>query len=275
MIRRLYLENTSGKRFYFDYRSGCLISALTGLGFSQELTYLKYDTFYDRVGVDQPLSEIQGMLTFLNGYRSYTEFLEYLKLGDKSLKLVYETDDSAFCYIDIKSLSKQELVAGTLQSQIVFQKTSLWLKSQVHTIQVNEDTTGKVYPYQYPYRYSSSFEGKIIINNRGVQKAPLFIEIFGAVDEPEVIIRKGDTLVSMMRLYHTQSSGEVQISAIPNNQFIRQIDNGSTLSIYATQDFTVDNFLFIEPGEFEIEFKPGVASATICRITMLEGYLGV
>jgi hypothetical protein len=215
------------------------------------------------------------MLTFLNGYRSYTEFLEYLKLGDKSLKLVYETDDSAFCYIDIKSLSKQELVAGTLQSQIVFQKTSLWLKSQVHTIQVNEDTTGKVYPYQYPYRYSSSFEGKIIINNRGVQKAPLFIEIFGAVDEPEVIIRKGDTLVSMMRLYHTQSSGEVQISAIPNNQFIRQIDNGSTLSIYATQDFTVDNFLFIEPGEFEIEFKPGVASATICRITMLEGYLGV
>jgi len=275
MIRRLYLENTSGKRFYFDYRSGCLISALTGLGFSQELTYLKYDTFYDRVGVDQPLSEIQGMLTFLNGYRSYTEFLEYLKLGDKSLKLVYETDDSAFCYIDIKSLSKQELVAGTLQSQIVFQKTSLWLKSQVHSIQVNEDTTGKVYPYQYPYRYSSSFEGKIIINNRGVQKAPLFIEIFGAVDEPEVIIRKGDTLVSMMRLYHTQSSGEVQISAIPNNQFIRQIDNGSTLSIYATQDFTVDNFLFIEPGEFEIEFKPGVASATICRITMLEGYLGV
>ncbi len=275
MIRRLYLENTSGKRFYFDYRSGCLISALTGLGFSQELTYLKYDTFYDRVGVDQPLSEIQSTLTFLKGYRSYTEFLEYLKLGDKSLKLVYETEDSAFCYIDVKSLSKQELVAGTLQSQIIFQKTTLWLKSQVFTIQVNEDTTGKVYPYQYPYRYSSSYEGKIPIHNRGVQKAPLFIEIFGAVDEPEIIIRKGDAFVSMMRLYHTQTSGEVQISAIPNNQFIRQIDNGVTISIYASQDFTVDNFLFVEPGEYEIEFKPGVASATICRITMLEGYLGV
>jgi len=275
MIRRLYLENTSGNRYAFDYRTGCLISALTGLGFSQELTYLKYDTYCDRVGVDQPLTEVQGTLTFLRGYRSYTEFLEYLKLGEKGLKLVYETDDSAFCYVDVKSLSKQELIAGTLQCQIVFQKTSLWLKSQVFTIQVNEDTTGKVYPYQYPYRYSSSYEGKIPIHNRGVQKAPLFIEIFGSVDEPEILIRKGDTLVSMMRLYHTQTSGEVQISAIPNNQFIRQVDNGVTISIYASQDFTCDNFLFVEPGEYEIEFKPGVASATICRITMLEGYLGV
>lgn len=275
MIRRLYLENTAGNRFNFDYRSGCLISALTGLGFSQELTYLKYDTFFDRVAADPPISEVQGTLSFMKGYRSYTEFLEYLKLGERGLKLVYETDDSAFCYVDVKSLSKQELVAGTLQSQIIFQKTSMWLKSQVLTIQVNEDNTGKVYPYQYPYRYSSSYEGKITIHNRGVQKAPLFIDIFGAVDEPEVIIRKGDTLISMMRLYHTQSSGEVQISAIPNNQFIRQVDNGVTISIYASQDFTCDNFLFVEPGEYEIEFKPGVASATICRITMLEGYLGV
>jgi hypothetical protein len=275
MIRKLYLENTSGNRFNFDYRSGCLISSLSGLGFSQELTYLKYDTFYDRVDQTQPLSDIQATLTFLKGYRSYTEFLEYLKLGEKGLKLVYETDDSAFCYVDVKTLTKQELVAGTLQSQITFQKLSLWLKSQVFTIQVNGDSIGKVYSYQYPYRYSASFEGKIKIQNRGVQKAPLLIEIFGMVDEPEIILRKGDTLVSMMRLYHTQTSGEVHVSAIPNNQYIRQVDNGVTSSIYASQDFTCDNFLFVEPGDYELEFKPGVASATICRITMLEGYLGV
>ena len=275
MIRKLYLENTSGNRFNFDYRSGCLISSLSGLGFLQELTYLKYDTFYDRVDQTQPLSDIQATLTFMKGYRSYTEFLEYLKLGEKGLKLVYETDDSAFCYVDVKTLTKQELVAGTLQSQITFQKLSLWLKSQVFTIQVNGDSLGKVYSYQYPYRYSASFEGKIQIQNRGVQKAPLLIEIFGMVDEPEIILRKGDTLVSMMRLYHTQTSGEVHVSAIPNNQYIRQVDNGVTSSIYASQDFTCDNFLFVEPGDYELEFKPGVASATICRITMLEGYLGV
>lgn len=275
MIRRLYLENPAGHRFYFDYRTGTLITSLSGLGFTQDLTYLKYDTFYDRVDQTQPISEIQATLIFLNGYRGYSVFLDYLKQGDKGIKLYYETTDVAFCYIDIKSLSKQELLSGTLQCQIVIHKLSLWLKSQIFSIIVNGDPTGMIYPFSYPYRYSASYEGKIQVQNRGVQKAPLFIEIIGAMEDPEVLIRKNGSIVSTLRLYHSQTSGEVQISAIPSNQYIRSIDNGETLSIYASQDFTCDNFLFIEPGDCEIEFKPGVATATFCRITMLEGYLGV
>lgn len=275
MIRKIYLENPSGNQFYFDYRSGCLIHTLTGLGFTQEITYLKYDTFYDRVDQTQALTEIQATITFLNGYRGYTDLMNYLKLGEKGLKLIYEAEESAFCFIDIKSLSKQELVAGTLQSQIVFQKLSLWLKNQLYTVNVNEDSTGRVYPYSYPYTYSAFYEGKIHIHNRGVQKAPLLVEIYGAVNNPEIIIRKRDSIITMLRLYHIQNSGEVHISSVPNNQFIRQIDNGEIISIYGSQDFTCDNFLFVEPGEYEVEFKPGVTSPTICRITMLEGYLGV
>jgi cytoskeletal protein CcmA (bactofilin family) len=275
MIRKIYLENPSGNKFYFDYRSGCLIHAISGLGFSQEMTYLKYETFYDRVDQTQGLTEIQATLTFLKGYPGYTELMNYLKLGEKELKLYYEADDSAFCFVDIKSISKQELVAGTLQSQIIFQKLSLWLKNQLYTVNVNEDTVGKRYAYNYPYRYSAFFEGKIQINNRGVQKAPLLIEIMGAVSDPEIIIRKNSSVITMLRLYHTQINGEIHISAIPNKQYIRQIDNGEVISIYGSQDFTCDNFLFVEPGEYEIEFKPGVASLTTCRITLLEGYLGV
>jgi hypothetical protein len=275
MIRRLTLENASGHRFSFDYSTGCLISAISGLGFTQELTYLKYDTFFDRVLASQGVNEIQATIVFLRGYHGYTSFLDFLKRTDASLKLLYETTDSAFCFVDIKSLSKQELVAGTLQCQIVLNKLSLWLKSQVFTIPVHGEASGKVYPYAYPYRYAAAFEGKIQIHNRGVQKAPLFIELEGELEDPEIIVRKSGAVISMMRLYHIQSSGEVQISAIPNNQFIRHIDNGTTTSIYAEQDFTCDNFLLIDPGEYEIEFKPGVSSPTLCRITMLEGYLGV
>jgi hypothetical protein len=275
MIRRLYLMNQAGNRFYFDYRSGCLISTLAGLGFSQELTYLKYDQFYDRVAADQPISEVQAVLTFLKGYRGYTEFLEYLKMGDKDLKLYYETHDGAFCYVDVKSLGKQELVAGVLQSQVIFQKRSLWLKEQVYTIDVNVDKVGKVYPYLYPYRYSVSYQGKIMVHNRGVFPAPLFITIYGAVSDPEIHILKGGSTLSTLRLYHTQEVGVTIVSSLPTNQYMHSIVEGITLSIYEKQDFSTDNFLFVEPGEYEIEFRPGVSSATFCRITMLEGYLGV
>ncbi len=275
MIRKIYLENPSGNKFHFDYRSGCLIQNLTGLGFTQELTYLKYDNIHDRVEQTQGLTEIQATITFLKGYPGYTEFMNYLKLGEKELKLYYEADDSAFCFIDIKSISKQELIAGTLACQVVFQKLSLWLKTQTYTIEVNESTLGKVYPFVYPYVYSAFYEGKIQITNRGIFKAPLLIEIIGAVDEPEVIIRKDSKVVTMLKLFHSQLNGEIHISAVPNKQFIRKIDNGEIVSIYGSQDFTCDNFLFVEPGEYEVEFRPGVASLTTCRITMYEGYLGV
>ena len=72
MIRKIYLENPSGNKFYFDYCTGCLIHAISGLGFSQEMTYLKYETFYDRVDQTQGLTEIQATLTFLKGYPGYT-----------------------------------------------------------------------------------------------------------------------------------------------------------------------------------------------------------
>ena len=275
MIRRLYLENTYGNRFYFDYRSGCLISGLSGLGFSKELTYLKYDQFYDRVDQTQPLLEIQAILTFLKGYLGYSQILDYLKLSSKSLKLVYQTFDQAFCYVEIKSLSKQELVSGVLQCQITFQKLSLWLKELSSVIEVNVELFGKVYPFIYPYQYSASFEGKISIQNRGVIKAPLLIEMIGAVNDPEVTIIKDGNTLSTLRLYHNAEEGTTVISSLPTNQYMHQIIGDETISVYDKQDFTCENFLFVEPGEYEIEFKPGVASPTLCRITMLEGYLGV
>jgi hypothetical protein len=51
--------------------------------------------------------------------------------------------------------------------------------------------------------------------------------------------------------------------------------SGVITDIYALQDFEEDNFMFLDHGNYEIEFKPGVATKTICRVTILEGYLGI
>jgi hypothetical protein len=75
--------------------------------------------------------------------------------------------------------------------RLCFKNCRYGLKHQTYTIEVNESTIGKVYPYLLPFTYSAFFEGKIQIVNRGIFKAPLLIEMIGAVDEPEVIIRKG------------------------------------------------------------------------------------
>lgn len=275
MIRRFYLQNLSGNRFYFDYQTGCLISNLSGLGFQKDFTYLSFDQFYDRVEETYPLTDIQATLIFLKGYVGYREFLEYLKLGDKDMVLYYESNDTAYCHVEVKSLTKSEIKNGALQSELVLQKKSLWLKSQIITIDVNVVNQGKVYPFHYPYRYSVSFEGKVKITNRGIIPAPLVIEISGAVDDPEVLVVKNGEVISVLRLYLQSNEGEIIVSSIPNKQYMLQRSGNVTTSIYDKQDFTEDNFLFIDPGEYELEFRPGVSSETNCRIHMLEGFLGV
>jgi hypothetical protein len=275
MIRKFYLENSSGNKFYFGYQTSTLISNITGLGFTKEFIYLKYGEYYDRVADDYPMSDIQASLMFLNGYKGYLSFLNYLKLGDKNLVLYYDSSDVSYCQIEIKSMSKGELDAGTLKSEIIIQKKSLWLKKQSLFIDVNVIPIGKVYSYSYPYQYSSFYEGRSSITNRGITKAPLLIEMYGAVNEPEIVITKNSVVVSRLKLYVVANDGEIIISSIPTNQYMKQRIDGVETSIYELQDFQEDNFLFVEPGDYSIEFKPGVSSPTTCRITMLEGYLGV
>jgi phage-related protein len=273
IIRQLYLMNNKGIPFYFDYRTHTLVSNLAGFGFTHEFTYLKFDNFYERVDKSNPLSEINATLTFLKGYRGYSQFLEYLKDSDKNLRLYYYSDSLKYTYIEIKTLTKTELQSGVLQCEMIMDKKSLWLKDQIITIDVNTDSRGKVYAYTYPYSYSISFEGITQIQNSGSVKAPLKIEIIGAVNNPEVNIKKNEEVIATSRLYVSSQDCKIEINSDVRNQYMIMEEAGVLTEIYQYQDFTCDNFLFIEPGNVEIEFKPGVSSSTICKLTMTEGYV--
>lgn len=276
MIRQFYLENEYGDIYYFNHKNQTLISQVSGLGFSLDLKYLEYSRFYSRSEYNIPLSEISETLIFLKGYQGYKSFVDFISKSNKEYKLHYQNDAfSAYCYVDIASLSKAELVASTIQSNIVFKKLSLWLKEKSYEIIANGLSSGKVYPYSYPYYYSSSYEGKVFINNEGLNEAPIIIEMIGNVNNPEVLIKKNGKVVSTLRLYITAEDISITINSIPSKQEIVMNKSGVTTDIYGFQDFQEDNFIFLEHGDYEIEFKPGLATESICRITVLEGYIGI
>jgi hypothetical protein len=177
--------------------------------------------------------------------------------------------------VDVLSLSKGELVASTIQSQIVFKKVSMWYKEKTYEIIANGNQSGKVYPYTYPYHNESSYQGIININNQGLDEAPINIEIHGAFYHPEVRILKNGYVISKFKVYVESDSATLRITAIPSKQEMIMIENGSVVDIYGLQDFQEDNFLFMNQGNYEIEFKPGVATESLCKITLLEGYMGI
>lgn len=276
MIRQFYIENKYGDIYYFNYQNQTLISQVSGLGFSLDSKYLEYQNYFTRSEYNIPLTEVTKTLIFLKGYEGYKGFVDFISKSNDGIKLYYQTDAfKAYCYVDVTSLSKAELVAGTIQSTIVLKKLSLWLKEKSYEIIANGSSSGKVYPYSYPYYYSSSYEGKVFIRNEGLNDAPVVIEMMGSVVDPELLIKKNGEVVSTLRLYLTAENITITINSIPSKQEMIMDESGVVSDIYGFQDFEEENFIFLDHGDYEIEFKPGVATESICRITVLEGYLGI
>lgn len=276
MIRAFYLENEYGELYYFNHKNQTIITQASGLGFSLDIKYLEYNKYFAKTESKLPLTDITETLIFLKGYQGYKAFVDYISKAKEALKLHYETPAfKAYCYVDILSLSKGELVASTIQSQIVFKKVSMWVKEKTYEIIANGTSAGKVYPYTYPYHYERSYQGVIYINNQGLDEATLNIEIHGAFYHPEVTILKNGYVISKMKLYVESDNASIVLISIPSKQEITLIENGIEQDIYGMQDFEEDNFLFMSHGHYEIEFKPGVATESLCKITLLEGYLGI
>ncbi len=275
MIRELYLVNEAGTTYFFDERNKTLISDIGDLGFSKNNTYLKYDDVYDLVKSENPQVPIKFKLVFLEGYSGYTSFLSFYRKSTGNLRLFYKCGGSSkYCSVVIKSLTKTQLEGKALYCDLTLDKLSLWFLKESFTIRVDEDENGKIFPFSYPFTYSASYKGTINITNNGETKAPLNIAIYGAVDNPVVEILKNGEVISKLRLVVSSDDCVIEVNSEPRDQYMIMTENGIVTNIYQTQDFTCDNFLFLDKGTYQIRFAPGVSEDTFCRITKLEGYSG-
>ena len=271
-MREFYLQNNLGRTFKFNLASGALISSLSDIGFSKQNEYSDFDNNYKKLNEKNPIQDLSFTLTFLKGYKGYKEFVDFIESSD-SFYLYYKSLDWKYCYVEVESLSKTELQAGALVCDLKLKKLSYWYKDVIQEIKIEVDSTGKAYPFIYPYTYSNSISGKVNITNSGYAKAPLRILLTGAFSNPEIIVSKDGKTLSSMKIYYTTSSGTLEVNAFNLDQKIEIKENGETINAYEYQDFSVDNFLFIPKGTVTLEFKPNVSIPPKCVITMMEGYL--
>ena len=275
-MRQFYLVDEVGATFYFDYRFSTLLVGIDGIGVSRDNVYLNYSGTYKLANRINPRTQITGTVVFLKGYNGYTNFLNYLKNCKGSLRLFYKADNLKYIYVEVESIGKTEISYGVLQCSITFDKLSMWLSKVSHTISVNDNSYNKVYPFTYPYTYSSSFNGEITVVNNGCIKAPVRIEIIGKTSYPSVEIIKDGVVVSKMRLLviTTSSNDSIVVNAEVTQQEMTLTANGVKTDVYQFQDFTCDNFLFLEVGTYKIRFSPGVSEYSICKFQFLEMYEG-
>ncbi len=273
-MRKFILENKYGVKFQFTYYNKILLTNLSGLGFSKNYAYLKYDNHFRTLKNNFEITEIRGLLTFLDGYQGYERFLSFLEKGQHDMKLHYESHDSKYCYVDIVSVTKSELKAGGLQSEIVLNKKSYWIKERTLLITSNVDTGGKIYPYTYAFTYANASMGISSLEIGGHIKANAIIEMIGSIDEPELLVKRDGKITEELRLLMNRVDTHIVISSVIHSLTMYEIINDEKHDIYPFQDFEKQNFLWIEPGAIQFEFKPGVSEQTICKIKIFEYYLG-
>lgn len=275
-MRQLYLVDEIGATFTFGKSTNTYLVDVEGLGVERDNTYLNFDGTYKLAKRDNPKTEISGTVVFIDAYEGYTSFLNYLRKAQGSFRLFYKADTLKYIYVELVSLSKSDIAYGVLQSSVKFDKLSMWLSKVTNVIEVNESTTNKVFPFNYPFVYSTSYNGEITVTNNGSYKAPVRVEIQGITSNPTIEIIKNDTVISKMKMMVSTSnvSDVIVVNAEVVNQEMSKTVNGATTNIYQDQDFTCDNFLFLDPGTFKVRFDPGVSEKTTCKFQFLEMYEG-
>lgn len=272
-MRRLWLVNDAGQEYRFDYSSMALVSSITGLGFQKTNTYFDFDSIYKKIDESIPTQDIVLNLAFLKKYAGFKGFLTYLE-GSNELKLFYTSDDTRYCYVGVESLSKTEISGGTLASELKLKRLSYWYRDVVSEVTINVCKEGKIYPFSYPYKYSLSSKGRMTLTNNGYAKAPLRITIKGNVSNPEVLVTKDGAEVSRLKIYYESGDCTITVDAFPTRQEITIEDGEERFDAYEYQDFSCDNFIFLDRGTYELTFVPNTQASPKCSITMIEGYLG-
>lgn len=272
-MREFYLMNSLGQTFRFDFTSGVLISDIDNIGVQKEVEYTEFDSNYKKLYEKNPIQDLVFVLKFLKGYKGYKGFLDFME-SSNSFYLYYKSVEFKYCYCEIESLTKKELSFGVLESTLTIKKLSYWFKNVTRDIEIHSESTGKIYPFIYTYKYSDSISGKVTITNNGYSKAPLRILLNGEFNEPEIIVYKDGEEVSRMKIYYTSKNAILEVNSFSLDQKIEITENGKTINAYEYQDFSADNFLFLDKGSYTLEFKPNVSNPPSCVITMMEGYLG-
>lgn len=138
-----------------------------------------------------------------------------------------------------------------------------------NVITIRPATTGKSYPFKYPYAYGiSTVENNILINNY-FDEIPLRVYIYGAMNNPQISLQDAETgevysTVRFKNLYVAEGE-ELIVDAINSKVLIRRNGQLTSAYDYLSKDANLDSFLYA---------KSNTTSKVVINLNPLEsGYL--
>ena len=169
-----------------------LITAPTGNGFQLALSIIATDIQDIITKVVQQKATINMTVhQASNGYLQsnvLTNWIQKYSTTDTNMFLEYnDTVTTKYCGGKVTSLTKTEKNEyKDLAQDLTFTMTTPFFVKRENTITIEESSTGKKYPFKYPYQYGRNVVENNQIDNPYILDVPITITIDGAIDNPTI-----------------------------------------------------------------------------------------
>ena len=244
-----------------------LITNPTGNGFKLNLSAISSDIEDIITKVVQAKNIIKFTVQQHNNSYSKSNILAswIQKYSTAKYKMALEYNDNniiKYCEGKVTSLTKSELDEYKLLAQdLEFQQTTPYFVKRENTITIQVSSTGKKYPYTYPYSYGSNLVVNNLIDNPYILDVPLIIVIDGAIDNPtiDLLDEQGNSYNRVKFSNFSLLSGE-QLVINSAQRKIYKISNGVEVDFRPEVDPQYDTFLRAVNGKSSISINQNDAS---------------
>lgn len=254
-MRKFVLYNSIGESYDLNSLQNFLYDP-DGLGFKRDTDFMQIGSSflpYKNDVVKQP--EPKGTIRFKNpdAYRKFYDFARFL--AKAPLRLEYTPLDTTFC-LDccVMELSKTEIGAGGLHCDIKFGAYGYYYQRE-SLLSSDDDTSGKVYSYTYPYTYSDVMPGMVVKEVDGSMESPVIITIYGPCVNPVWKHYLNNVLIATGRCELTLLTGHnLVIDTVSTPFSITEQDAYGNILFdrYQDSDFSTERFFLLKNGNNRI-----------------------
>lgn len=244
-----------------------IITNPTGNGFKLNLSTISSDIEDIITKVVQAKNIIKFTVQQHNNSYSKSNILAswIQKYSTAKYKMALEYNDNnviRYCEGKVVSLTKNEKDEyNTLAQDLEFQQTTPYFVKRENTITIQVSSTGKKYPYTYPYSYGSNLVVNNLIENPYILDVPLIITIEGAIDNPtiDLLDEEGNSYNRVKFSNFSLLTGE-QLVINSAQRKIYKVSNGVEIDFRPEVDPQYDTFLRAVNGKSTISINQNDAS---------------
>ena len=249
MVREFNLINEKGQKYsLMNINEYCLLTEITGLGFSYNTEYSKIENTYTNNIRELEQEQPSGIANFLN-YDNYEKFVNFI-INSEKLKLEYKIPkkdkvNTYFRDIEIQSLEKTEIqTTGVISEPIAFACLSLWYEENKYIYTVEEITDELRWDFEWDARFTDYENRSVTFENKGHVKAPFLLEMGGYILNPCISVYVNKEKVNELKLDITINENEKLIYSTKDNELLlcKQLKDGTMQNLFNSLDLNNINF---------------------------------